>query len=491
MSLHSGLARRSVGAGGLWFYAVSASAPMTVLAAGIVTTFSASGVTGVPLSYLLLTVGLWLLTTGYVAMNRRVGHAAPFFGLLTHGLGRAWGVAGGLVALIGYNAVQIALYGFLGATLAAELGGVWWLWAGLVCLAIAVLGVLRVDIGAGVLATLLVAEFAVIVVFDVAAFTQPAGGSIPLEPLQPSQLFTGDVGAVFALGIAGFLGYESGQAYSEEARSDRAVGRATFVALAVLGPFYCVSAWAMVTATGPDQIQQAAGADPNLPFTVLQDSLGAFGALVAALGRVLLFTSVFAAMLSFHATVARYLYGLAREGLLPQALARTGTGTRSRRDAPIGGSVMQTLIAAVAVAVFALVGARPVETMFTWLAALAAFAVFALLVGSSLAAVLWFRQGGGGNEGVWSRRIAPVAGIVAGLAVLGVMTVRMQTLLGVGSGSLATTLAIPAMVVVFAVVGLCWAGLVRAYRPQLYEGIGHGRPHPLAVPDPRLSEVRL
>jgi amino acid transporter len=247
----------------------------------------------------------------------------------------------------------------------------------------------------------------------------------------------------------------------------------------------------MATATGPDQIQQAAAADPNLPFTVLEDSLGPFGAVVAALGRALLFTSVFAAMLSFHATVARYLYGLAREGLLPQALARTGTGTRSRRDAPIGGSVVQTVVAAAAVAVFALVGAHPVQTMFSWLAALAAFAVFALLVGSSLAAVLWFRRGGGGNEGVWTRRIAPVAGIVAGLAVLAVMTVRMQTLLGLGSGSLATTLAIPVMVLVFAVVGLCWAGLVRAYRPQLYEGIGHGRPHPLAMPDQRLSDVRL
>jgi amino acid transporter len=358
-------------------------------------------------------------------------------------------------------------------------------------LAIAVLGVLRVDIGAGVLATLLMAEFVVIVLFDIAAFTHPAGDSIPMAPLLPSHLFTGDVGAVFALGVAGFLGYESGQAYSEEARSDRAVGRATLAALAVLGPFYCVSAWAMVTATGTNQIQQAAGSDPNLPFTVVADNLGVFGPLVAAVGQVLLFTSVFAAMLSFHATVARYLYGLAREGLLPRALARTGTGTRSRRDAPIGGSLVQTVLAAAAVAVFALAGARPVETVFTWLAALAAFAVFVLLVGSSLAAVLWFRRGGGGNEGVWTRRIAPVAGIIAGLAVLVVMTVRMRTLLGTARGSMATMLAVPVMVVVFAVAGLCWAGILRAYRPQLYEGIGKGRPHPLALPDQRLTEVRL
>jgi len=461
---------------------------MTVLLAGILTTFKTTGVNGVPLSYLVLTAGLGLLSTGYVAMNRHLGHAAPFFALLAHGLGRAWGVAGGLVALVGYNAVQLALYGFLGATLAVELGGVWWVWAAVLCAAVAVLGVLRVDIGASVLATFLVAEFVVIALFVLAAFTHPAGGSVPVSPWLPDELFTGDVGAVFVLGMAGFVGFESGQAYAEEARSD--VGRATIAALLVLGPVYAVSAWAMQIGAGTGEIQQKAQADPNLPFTLLADAFGVFGALIALIGRVLLFTSVFAAMLSFHAAVARYLFGLAREGLLPAGLARTGTGGRSRRDAPVGASLVQTVSAALGVAVFALAGADPVATMFPWLAALAGFAVFGLLVGASLAAVLWFQRGGGGNESLWTRRVAPIAGIVAGLGVLVTMALRMQTLLGT-SGSLATTLAIPSIVAAFVVAGLCWAGLVRVYRPTVWEGIGKGRPHPLAMPDQRLSEVRL
>ncbi|GIF74147.1 amino acid permease [Asanoa siamensis] len=458
--------------------------------AGIVTTFATAGVVGVPLSYLLLTAGLGLLTTGYVAMARRVGHAAPFFGLLAHGLGRAWGVAGGLLAVVGYNAVQLALYGFLGATLAAEFGGAWWIWGAVVCAAIGVLGVLRVDIGASVLATFLVAEFGVIVLFIVAAFTHPADGVVSAAPFLPSQLFTGDVGAVFVLGIAGFLGYESGQAYSEEARSDRAVGRATFAALLVLGPVYALSAWAMIVATGPGRIQEAAQADPGLPFTVLAEAFGVFGALVAALGKVLLFTSVFAAMLSFHATVARYLFGLARDGLLPAVLARTGTGKKSRRDAPVAASLVQSILAALVVGVFAVAGADPITTVFSWLAALAGFVVLVLLVAASWAAVVWFRRGGGGNESLWTRRIAPLAGIVAGIAVLAMMTVRMETLLGT-DGSLATTLAIPLIVAGFVLAALCWAALVRAFRPKVWEGIGRGRPHPLVMPDQRLSEVRL
>jgi amino acid transporter len=490
VSARSGLARRSVTAGGLWFFAVSASAPMTALVGGVVTSYAHTGVVGMPLSFLLLTAALCLLTVGYVAMSRHVAHAAPFYALLALGLGRAWGVAGGLVALVGYNAVQIALYGLLGATLAADLGGPWWVWAALVWLVIAVFGVLRVDISARLIAALLVVEIGVIVLFDVAAFTHPAGGSVSLDPLRPSRLFVGGLGGVFAFSIASFLGYESGPAYGEEARTDRAVGRATLAALAVLGPFYAVCAWALSVAEGPDRVAQAAARDPNLPFTILSSSFGPFGPVVAGLGQVLLVTSVFAAMLSFHGTAARYTFGFARERLLPTWLASTGTGNRSQRDAPIGGSVVQSLLAAVVVAVFAVLGADPVAKLFTWLAAVAAFAVFALLWSASIAALRWFHHGGGSNEGVWPRLLAPGLAVPVGLGVLAAMALNMDTLLGAEAGS-PMTVVIPGIVVLAVVAGLCWAGLLRLHRREVYEGIGRGRPHRLAMPDQRLADVRL
>src|SRR5262249_38689358 len=162
------------------------------------------------------------------------------------------------------------------ATLAGDLGGPWWGWAAVVWLLIAVLGVLRVDISARLIAALLIVEIGVIVLFDIGAFSHPADGSVSLDPMQPSRLFVGGLGGVFAFSIASFLGYESGPAYSEEARTDKAVGRATLGALAVLGPFYAVCAWALAVAQGPDQVAQAAAADPGLPFTVLAQTFGPF-----------------------------------------------------------------------------------------------------------------------------------------------------------------------------------------------------------------------
>jgi amino acid transporter len=195
--------------------------------------------------------------------------------------------------------------------------------------------------------------------------------------------------------------------------------------------------------------------------------------------------------LSFHGTGARYTFGLARERLLPALLARTGRSSGSRRDAPIGGSVVQTVLAAVVVAVFAAVRADPVATLFTWLAALAAFAVLALLVVASVAAWRWFRHGGGRHEGRWTRQVAPIAGILIGSTVLVVMALRMHTLLGAPAASVATIAAIPSIVVVVGVAGLCWTGILRARRPDVYDGIGQGRPHPLAMPDKRLADTRF
>jgi amino acid transporter len=479
-----------MGTRGLWFFAVSASAPMTVVAGSVVATYAGTGVVGVPLSFLALGAVLWLLSVGYVAMSRHVGHAAPFYAVLAHGWGRPVGVAGAAVALLGYNAIQISLYGLLGATLAGALGGLWWQWAALVWMGVAVCGMLRVDIGAGLVAVLLMLEIGVIVLFDVGAFLHPAGGHISAVPLLPGRLLVNGVGGVLALGIAAFVGYESGPAYSEEARTDRTVSRATFAVLAFLGPFYAVSSWAMAAAAGPDQVTAAAAGDPNLAFTIMTDSYGVFGSLVADLGSLLLVTSIFAAMVSFHSTVARYVFALARERVLPAALARTGSGAGSRRDAPVAASLLQSVTAGVVVVVFAIVGAAPVTTMFTWLAAVAAVSVLALLVVASGAAIRWFRMAGGAGEGRWCRVVAPALAIVTGLGVLVVTVVNLDTLLGVATGS-PLIVVIPCALAAVAIVGLVWAGVLRRRRRDVYDGIGRGRPHPLAVPDQRLSGVRL
>ena len=81
------------------------------------------------------------------------------------------------------------------------------------------------------------------------------------------------------------------------------------------------------------------------------------------LANLLFLTSVFAALLSFHNGVARYLFALGREHVLPTALSRVGV----RSGGPVAGSLAQSGLAVVVVSLFALSGADPVLRLFTWL----------------------------------------------------------------------------------------------------------------------------
>ncbi len=483
----SGLARRSLTSTALLFVTVSASAPMTVIGGSVVATYATTGVRGVPLSFVILTAALAFFTVGYVAMSRHVSHAGPFYAYVAQGLGRVSGVASSLVALLSYNAIQVSLYGLLGATMAALAGwGTWWLWALAAWLVVAVLGVLHVNINARVMAVLLLCEIVMIVLFDVTGFSHPAGGAVSLDPMQPHSLFVTGIGGVLAFGIAAFVGYESAPVYGEEARGPWAVARSTFGSLALLGVLYAVSSWALAVAVGADRIV-AAARDPSsgIPFSILARQ---YGPTVAAIANLLLLTSVFGAMLSFHNTVARYIFALSRERVLLPSLGRIGTG--SGAGAPIGGSVLQTVFAVVVIAAFAASGSDPVASLFTWASAIAAIGILLLLLATSLSVIAYFRRRRTVRESAWRTTVAPLVGSAVILAVLVTTVVNINSLLGTDVSSPLTWI-LPGIVGVTLVVGMAWGLILRRARPDIYRTVGAGELEPLAILEHDLAYVRV
>jgi amino acid transporter len=494
MTAPSGLARKSIGTGSLFFFCVGASAPMTVLAGSTVQTYASTGVVGVPLSFLVLAVALGFFTVGYVAMTRYVPHAATFYALLARGLGRIWGMAGGTVALVAYNSIQICLYGLLGAIVGGELGGPWWAWALAAWAVVGLLGVLHININARVLAVFLVCEITLVLLFDFASFTHPAHG-LTFVPLSPGTLFVNGVGGVFALSIAAFVGYESGPFYGEEARGHQVVSRASFGALIFLGVLYAVSAWAMAVEAGVQPVSTKDGTiaevisntqtDPALPFTVLGNH---YGGAVAALGNLFLVTSIMAAMISFHNSVARYIFGMARERVLPAGLGRITEGARG--GAPVGGSLLQSLLALIVILAFVLAGADPVATLFTWFATIAAIGVMLLMFGGSLSVIGFFRRGAGTGESAWQRVWAPALGAVVLAVIFLVTALNLAQLLATTPGSLLTWV-IPGIVVLAAIIGLVWGRILQQVRPEVYRNIGVGEQEPLAVLEHALANLRV
>jgi len=473
--------RGRIGTLPLTSFLISASAPMTVLAGGVVATLAVTGVIGTPLSFPLITGVLALFTVGYAAMSRHILNAGAFYSYLAQGLGRIWGVSGAGVALLAYNTIQIGLYGLFGVAAAAfadlqwGLAWSWWVWALLSMAVVGICGVARVDLSAVVLTVLLVAEVVAVVVFDVGAFVNPAEGRISVEGLLPSELFQPGIGGVFALGIAAFIGFESGAAYTRDVKDPRrTVARATFLTLGIIGVLYTLSAWALILAYGPNQVVDATR-DPaaGVPFSFMATQ---FGETVATIANVLLITSVFAAMLSFHNTTARYTFALGREGVLPGFLGRTG----KRSGAPVAGSVAQTLVALAAVAVFAALGRDPMTELFAWGSYIAAVGLLAIMIGTSIGVIRYFR-GRDLPETTWQRTIAPVLAVIGLMFIEVVMVINSDSVLGTEKGS-ALTFILPGLVLLAAVLFGLWALILRSNRPEVYQRIGHGESTAVPVP---------
>ena len=466
------LARRHLSTTALVFMIIAASAPLTVLAGGVPTTFAVSGILGVPVSYLALGVIIMLFAVGYGAMSGHIQNAGAFYAYITEGLGNRQGVAAAILALVSYNMMQVGLYGLFGFSLATLLSTVvglsipWWAAALLGWVVVATLGVNSVDLSAKVLGVLVALEFVVVTVVSVLALVSAPEG-ISAEPLQPSSFFAGGVGVLLSFGFAAFMGFESGAIYSEETRNPRrTVARATYIAVGVIAVFYAVSAWALAVGVGPSQIVAAAQEfGPDLVFVWLAERSPA----LATVANVLFITSLLAALVAFHNGAARYFFALGRTGVLPRRLG----GVSPRTGAPVAGSVAQSVVGLAVIVVFAIAGAGselgelfPVLTLFTWLTNAAAFGLVFLLAVTSVAVLAWFARDHHGH-GVWTRIVAPAVSAVALVAVAVLVLSNFDLLIG-AEGFSPLVVVMPGIIIGSGVVGLVWGEILRRTRPEIY-----------------------
>jgi amino acid transporter len=470
------LARSRLGVPAVVFFVMSAAAPLTVIAGAVTTAYAVTGVTGIPVAFAVVAVVLAVFSVGYVAMARRISNAGAFYTYVTHGLGRPAGVATAIVAVLAYNALQIALYGGLGVAaagfFAAEAGWTasWWAYALAAWALVAMLGVLRVDLNGKILAVLLAAEIAVVLVFDAADLLHPAGGSISLDTLSPGNLAAPGLGALLVLAITGFVGFENAAVFSEETKDPRrTVPVATYLAVGLITVLYAGSAWAMSVGTGPDQVVDRSRAEGTETMFTL--AAGQLGGGMATAGRVLFLTSLLAALLSFHNTVARYLFALGREHVLPAVLGRTSR----RTAAPAIASTVQSSLALAVILLYATRGWDPLVRLFFWGGMWGGFGVLLLLTTTSIGVAGFFvrHRDQRHPDGAWRTAVAPALA-AAGLLTVLVLAVRnFATLLGVDPTS-PLRWQLPALYLAAAAVGVSWALVLRARRPSIYDAIGLG-----------------
>lgn len=354
---------------------------------------------GIPLAYVVVSVILLIFAVGYTAMARHHTSTGAFYSLVARGLRQPAGGAAALIALLGYNAMQIGLYGLFGAAASgfvAENFGLdisWWVFVLAALAIIGVLGYRQVDLSVKVLAVLVSLEFLIVLVLDIAILVRGGGGGgapLTATPFTWSAFLSGSVAIALLFNFASFIGFEATTIYSEEAKDPkRTVPRATFVAVLTIGLFYTVTTYLMVEAQGAAGLQEhLAGLTPD-PTVFLFELGGTYiGGALTTVMSLLFVSSVFAALLAFHNAVARYLFALGREGLLPERLGRT----HRKHLSPHTGSLSQTGLAVVVVLIFVIAGLDPVLALFTWLTQLGTLAIIVLMSLASFAVVAFFRR---------------------------------------------------------------------------------------------------
>jgi amino acid transporter len=430
-----------LGPAAIVFMVVAAAAPLTVVAGTFPIGIAAGNGAAYPASYVVCTAVLLLFAVGFTAMTRHVPGAGAFYTYVTHGLGRHTGLGAAFLALLSYTAVQGGVYGYIGAAvndLVSSHGGPqvpWYLYALVMMAVVGTLGYRHIELSGKVLGVLLICEVGIVVVINVAVLGRGGAGGMSTAAFDPGEFFSGAPGIALIFALAGYIGFEATAVFRDEARDPaRTIPRATYLALLLIGGFYAVSSWVMVSAWGDQGAVQLATDNPAGMLT--ETATRYVGSVTGDLVQIFLITSLFAALLSFHNVLARYIFSLGNTAALPERCGRS----HARHSSPHIASAAQTVSALVLVVACALAGLDPVTEVFAWFVGISSVGIIALMTLTSVAVVVFFRRHRV-DPRTWHTLVAPGLGL-AGLAVLLVMTAVNLPLLVGGSTTAAAVIAV-------------------------------------------------
>lgn len=410
----------SIGVLGILFFVLSAQAPLTGIVGAAPLAAALGNGAGAPGAYLVVGIVIVIFAVGFVAMSRKVQANGAFYAYITAAFGRKTGAGAAWLALLAYSTVQAAMYGLYGAAFSGLLasGGVtvpWWLLAVATMAGVQVLGSKNIELGARVLAFLVGLEVAILLLFGFTVLLKGGGpeGLNMAASFSPEAIATGAPGVAIMFAVASMFGFESTAIYSAEAKDPhRTVARATYLSVGIIAVFFAFITWMLVSFYGPSHVIEAAGAaleSGDATSFVIGPLVELFGPWAGVTAGILLVTSLLAGIIAFHNGINRYLHSLALRGSLPAVLART-----NKHRAPASAAWVQTTIAVLLVAPFAVLGMDPVLTLFSWFSGLAVAGLLVLYMLCSLAVVAFFRRERVSGQ-LWQTLVAPaVASLLLG-----------------------------------------------------------------------------
>ncbi len=430
------LAKNRLGVAGIVFFVVAAAAPLVGMTGAVPVAIVLGNGAAAPGAYLAVGLTLLVFSVGYSAMSHKVTNTGAFFAYVGRGLGVAPGVGSAFVSLLAYITIQLAIFGFFGGVMAGQINAefgldlAWWIWVLIAWAIVLGLSIISVDIGAKLLGTLMILEVASLFVVALAVLFQGGGpGGLDFAAsFSPAKIFAGgfagSAGIALAFAFASYIGFEATAIYGEETRDPkRSVPIATYVAVTLIAVLFAITAFAMVSALGSGQVVERVVeissidgeplADPAaVLFAVADEYVGAW---LAETMRWLVLSSLFAGLLAFQNSSARYFFSMGRAGVLPSSLDRV-----NGRGAPGAGAIATSAVTLVVIMLFVAFDGDPVLNMFFWFSAIAVLAIVLVEVLVSIAVIVYFRRERSDTR-LWNTMIAPalaVIGLVVGSYLL-------------------------------------------------------------------------
>jgi amino acid transporter len=482
------LAKNALGLPQVLFCIVTGAAPLAAMMFNVPVAVSGGGY-AVPAAFILATVALTIFSTGYIEMSRRVTAAGGFYTFISHGLGRVAGMGAGALIAFCYIIFAAAVTG-VGSYFASTSIDTWTgvsvpAWAYQIVFLAMMTGFawFHIELTAKILGVALVAEVLALLIMCLGILLHGGGpDGFSAAPLNPVNIFNNDAAVkVFGAAAAGvalfgafwsWVGFEMAPNYAEESREPKRIAKAaTYGSVIGLGVFYVFVSYMFVTGWGMNGSAQAVkdqfAGKFDSAFYPLTDRFVGSG--LTTMLEILIITSSFACAMAFYNTGARYVFSLAREGVLPRALGRTHPTQRG----PVAASMMVSAIVGVYMLAFALADPSTLSALLklgTWTPLLGVLGILAVQGLCCIAIVRFFLTDARDGFHPVKTLIAPVIGFVAMAGACYLLIANRAALSGAGDALYIKL--VPWVVLAVFLIGCAGALWMRHRARDRYQGIG-------------------
>jgi amino acid transporter len=446
------------------------SAPVVVVSSFIPFVIGFAG-PAAPIAYIAALIILLFFAVGFTTMGRSIPNPGAFYAYISAGLGKRLGLGSCFLAIFAYLAMSIGVYFYFGSIVSDFLKSDFnitanhpFLYSCIGMAVIAFLGYLRIDLSAKVLSVAMFFEIVMVALFDIAVAMKGGPQGASLQPFSVHSFMGGSVGISVVFAATCFLGFEATAVFREETKDpERTVPKATYLCVVLIGLFYVVATWALVTAYGPDKVKDVVNASYE---TMFPDAVGTFvGTWARDVVVPLIVTSSFACLLAVQNILARYMYSMGVDKVLPSVLGKV----HKRFGSPYISSLAVSVSSFLIMYAWTFTG-YDIATSYGLLAGTGGFAVLVLMFLTGLAVLSYFY----GNKSfhhisVWNRFIAPIISATCMGAVIYYATISFPTMTG---GSAAVSLAFQILMIVIFASGYILAAHYRKRKPEIYTRIG-------------------